>query len=105
MNISKQVFAISAPFWIYFSLWIDCLVKMLKLKYLSLAFVSSSFRVTDENLLFETDLSCPRHFFRIFSLLLKDFYLFSLHMMVFVYDMKIIEIRVLRTLVPLEHRT
>ena len=47
--------------------------KMLKFKYPSLAFVVSSFRVADENVLFETDLSCPRPFFRIFSLLLKGF--------------------------------
>ena len=38
----------------------------------SLAFIASYLRVTNENLLFETDLSRPLPFFLMFSLLLKE---------------------------------
>ena len=51
---------------------IDCLCEILKLQYLSLAFIASSFRVTEEDLLFETGLSGPPYFFRVFSLLSKE---------------------------------
>ena len=37
-----------------------------------LAFIASSFRVTEEDWLSETDLCCPRSFFWMFSLLFKE---------------------------------
>ena len=75
---SKQDFCYSDPIWIHISLWIDCLAEKLKLQYFSLAFIASLFRVTDENVLFEADLSGPFPFFRIFSLLLMKLIFISL---------------------------
>ena len=55
----------------------------LKLPYDCLAFIASSFRVTEEDRLSETDLSGPPSFFLMFSLLFKElifiFYLIRLH--------------------------
>ena len=54
------------------SLWTDCLYKICNLHYISLAFIASSFRGTEYNLLFETGLSGPPSFFRMFSLFIKN---------------------------------
>ena len=43
-----------------------------KLMHACLAFIASTFRVTEENLLLETDLSGPPSSFLMFSLLLKE---------------------------------
>ena len=52
---SKQVFVI----WIYISLFIGSLVETRNYSILSLFFIVSSFRVTEENLVFETVQSGP----------------------------------------------
>ena len=51
---------------------IDCLAKILKLQYLSLAFFASSFSVIVDNSLMETDLPGPSSFFREVSLFVKE---------------------------------
>ena len=43
-----------APIWINISLFIGCLVETRNYSILSLAFIASSFRVTEDNLVFET---------------------------------------------------
>ena len=45
--------------WIDISLFIGCFVEIRNYSLLSLAFVASSFRVTEENLVFETVQSGP----------------------------------------------
>ena len=52
--------------------WFDCLVETQNHSTLSLAGIACSFRVTEENLLFETDLSGPPSFFSLFQLLLEE---------------------------------
>ena len=54
------------------SLRIDCLVETRNYSMLVPAFVASSFRVTDENYLFEKDMSGPSSFFCMFSSLLRE---------------------------------
>ena len=51
---------------------LDCLVEIGNYSRLSLAFIASSFWVTEENVLFETVQYGPTPFFRIFSLLLEE---------------------------------
>ena len=55
--ISKYVFAFSTPF-----RFRSVIVKTKNFQYASLVLIASSFRVTEENLLFETDLSGPPSF-------------------------------------------
>ena len=62
---SKQVFNI----WIDISLFIGCLVETRNYSILSLAFIAISFRVTEENLVFETVQSGPYCSFECFSAL------------------------------------
>ena len=47
---SKEILH-SDPIWIYISLLIDCSVEALNYSMLSLAFITSSFRFTEKNLL------------------------------------------------------
>ena len=56
----------------FISRLIDCLVETLDYSMLSLAVIASSFRVNEENLLFETVQSGPTSYFRMFSPLLKE---------------------------------
>ena len=56
--------------WIDISLFIGCLVETRNYSILSLAFIASSFRVTEEHLAFETVRSIL--FFRIYSPLFKE---------------------------------
>ena len=51
---SKQVFIIWTPFGLSISLFKGCLVETRNYNILSLAFIASSFRVTEENLVSET---------------------------------------------------
>ena len=52
--VRQKMASYLAPIWINISLSIDCLVKTRNYSILSLAFIVSSFRVTEENLVFET---------------------------------------------------
>ena len=63
---SKQLFCYLDTIWIYISLFIGCLVEIRNYSILSLAFVASSFRVTEENLVFETVQSGPYSSFEYF---------------------------------------
>ena len=63
---SKHVFCYLDPIWIYISLFIGCLVETRNHSILSLAFIASSFRVTEENLIFETVQSSPFSSFECF---------------------------------------
>ena len=63
---SKQVFGIFNPIWSYISLFIGCLVETRNYSIFSLAFIASSFRATEENLVFETVQSGPCSSFECF---------------------------------------
>ena len=52
-------FSLFGPIWITISLFIGCLVETRNYSILSLAFIASLFRVTEENLVFETVQSDP----------------------------------------------
>ena len=54
------------------SLFIGCLVKTRNYSILSLAFIASSFRVTEENLVFETVQSGPYSSFECFHCSLRN---------------------------------
>ena len=70
---SKPVFIIWIPF-IEISLFIGCLVETRNYSYciLSLVFIASSFRVTEENLVFETAKSGPYSSFECFLCSLRN---------------------------------
>ena len=55
-----------APIWINISLFIGCLVETRDDSILSLAFIASSFRVTEKDLVFETVQSGPYSSFECF---------------------------------------
>ena len=55
--------------WIDISLFIGCFVEIRNYSILSLAFIASSFRVTEENLVFETVQSGPYSSFDFFFVL------------------------------------
>ena len=75
---SKQDFVIWTLFGLI-SVFIGCLVETRNYSILSLAFIASSFRVTEENLVFETVQTGPYSFLNI-SLLLKELtFIFYLH--------------------------
>ena len=57
------------------SLFIGCLVEPRNYSILSLAFIASSFRVTEENLLFETVQSGPYSSFECFPCSLRNLHL------------------------------
>ena len=61
-----------APIWINVSLFIGCLVETQNYSILSLAFIASSFRVTEENLVFETVQSGPYSSFECFLCSLRN---------------------------------
>ena len=62
-------FSLFDPHWINISLFIGCLVETPNYSILSLVFIASSFRVTEENLVFETVQSGPYSSFECFSAL------------------------------------
>ena len=64
-----------APIWIYISLFIGCLFKSRNYSFLSLAFIASSFRVTEENLVFETVQSGPYSSFEYFLCSLRNYFI------------------------------
>ena len=64
---SKQVFCHLDLIWIYISLFIGCLIETRNYSILSLVFIAGSFRVTEENLVFETVQSGPYSSFECFS--------------------------------------
>ena len=66
---SKQFFCYFDPSWIEISLFIGCLLETRKYSILSLAFIVSYLRVTEENLVFETVQSGPYTSFEYFSAL------------------------------------
>ena len=66
MNMYARLDEIPYHIWIYISLFIGCLVETRNYSILSLAFIVSSFRVTEENLVFETVQSDPYSSFECF---------------------------------------
>ena len=66
--------------WIDISLFIGCLVETRNYSILSLAFIASSFRVTEENLVFETVQSGPYSFLNIFSAIKELTFIFYFFM-------------------------
>ena len=65
----KQVFIIWAPFGLINVLFTCCLVETRNYSIISLAFIVSSFRVTEKNLVFETVQSGPYSSFECVSAL------------------------------------
>ena len=75
MFYSKQVFIIWPPFGLISdSLFIGCLVETQNYSILSLAFIASSFKVTEENLVFETVQSGPYTSFEYFLCSLRTYF-------------------------------
>ena len=69
------MFCYSDPIWIYNSLAIDCFAEALDYS-MCLAFIASSFRVTEEYLLFETDVWPTFFLLSIFTALRGALYIF-----------------------------
>ena len=65
-------FSLFGPIWINISLLTGCLVETRNYSILSLAFIASSFRVTEENLVFETVQSGPYSSFECFLCSLRN---------------------------------
>ena len=63
---------IEYPIWINISLFIGCLVETRNYGILSLAFIATSFRVSEENLVFETVQSGPYSSFEYFLCSLRN---------------------------------
>ena len=66
---SKHFFFILRPYFDLYQSLIGCLVKIRNYSILSLAFIASSFKVTEENLVFETVQSAHTRLSNIFSAL------------------------------------
>ena len=66
------------PIWINISLFIGCLVETRNYSIISVAFIASSFRVTEENLVFETVQSGPYSSFECFHCSLRNYFIQSI---------------------------